>query len=189
MIRKQKLVAEIKTKSPFGFSSDESWDELAEAAIHFGDIISVHTDPKWGGSFDLIEKVRAMTDKPILAKGIHSKDEEVREAIKRGANYVLVVDRIPVISLRSVCWFEPSKTAQLSGFNFNIPTVVWNSRDLTTGNPKKESWEKMKTIYSGTVCQASYIKNLSDVKEDTDFYIVGENLLNVCEQIKKAETC
>ena len=110
MIRKQKLVAEIKTKSPFGFSSDESWDELAEAAIHFGDIISVHTDPKWGGSFDLIEKVRAMTDKPILAKGIHSNDEEVREAIKRGANYVLVVDRIPVISLRSVCWFEPTKT-------------------------------------------------------------------------------
>ena len=47
----------------------------------------------------------------------------------------------------------------------------------------------MKTIYSGTVCQASYIKNLSDVKEDTDFYIVGENLLTVCEQRKKAETC
>ena len=91
MTRQQKLVAEIKTKSPFGFSSHKSWDELAEVAIHFGDIISVHSDPKWGGSFDLIEKVRGMTDKPILAKGIHSKDEEVREAIKRGANYVFIL--------------------------------------------------------------------------------------------------
>jgi indole-3-glycerol phosphate synthase len=40
---------------------------------------------------ELISRVKQLTDKPILAKGIHSQDSEIVEAIQRGAEYVLVV--------------------------------------------------------------------------------------------------
>lgn len=63
------FIAEVKTQSPFGFFGNKSWDELFEAANKVGDIISIHTNPLWGGSFDHLMLARRMTNKPILAKG------------------------------------------------------------------------------------------------------------------------
>ena len=68
------IIAEVKTQSPFGYKSDKSWDELFEVANKVGDIISIHTDRRWGGSFELLQKARSLTNKPILAKGIHKND-------------------------------------------------------------------------------------------------------------------
>jgi len=90
MYKNIQIIAEVKTESPFGFKSEKSWDELFGIASKIGDIISIHTDARWGGSFDLIKKARGLTDKKILAKGIHAKDEEIRKAIEAGADYVLV---------------------------------------------------------------------------------------------------
>ncbi|MAJ97292.1 MAG: hypothetical protein CMI56_01585 [Parcubacteria group bacterium] len=47
-----------------------------------GDIISIHTDSRWGGSFELLEKARGLTDKPILAKGIHKDDADIEKALE-----------------------------------------------------------------------------------------------------------
>lgn len=88
------LIAEVKTQSPFGFRSALSLQELFDLANRHGDIISVHTDMRWGGSFDLLRKARKLTTKPILAKGIHETDEEIEQAFASGANFVLVVGRI-----------------------------------------------------------------------------------------------
>lgn len=87
------FIAEIKTQSPFGFKSPHTFAKLMETAITHGDWISVHTNALWGGDFDAISFVRRNTNNPILAKGIHSTDDDIQRAIDHGADYVLVVDR------------------------------------------------------------------------------------------------
>ena len=78
MYKNIQIIAEVKTESPFGFKSERSWGELFAVANENGDILSIHTDSRWGGSFDLIKKAKSLTNKSILAKGIHATDSEVQ---------------------------------------------------------------------------------------------------------------
>jgi indole-3-glycerol phosphate synthase len=55
MVKGIKIIAEVKTQSPFGFKSQKTWKELFKIASEAGDIISIHTDSRWGGSFDLLK--------------------------------------------------------------------------------------------------------------------------------------
>ena len=174
MINGITIIAEVKTISPFGFKSDNSWEELFEMAKKIGDIISIHTDKRWGGSFDLIKKARKITSKPILAKGIHANDEDVAKALENGADYVLVVGRIPKIATEK-CLIEPLNLEELS----KIPKefkVVWNSRDLSSGELKKETFEQARKIRSGWLCQASNIRSVQDIKKGADAILVGSFL-------------
>ncbi|MBU6370623.1 MAG: hypothetical protein KGH93_00565 [Patescibacteria group bacterium] len=173
-MKKQLIIAEVKTKSPFGFSAEKSWDELFTIAEKIGDIISIHTDPRWGGSFELVKKARVMTKKPILAKGIHATDTEIQKAIDAGADYVLVVGRIPKIHIDK-CLIEPLRLAELK----NIPgesKVVWNSRDLKDGSLKKETFEEARKVWNGWLCQASNIQTIADIKGGADAILVGTHL-------------
>jgi len=168
------LIAEVKTTSPFGYVSDKSWDELFTLAEKVGDIISIHTDPRWGGSFDLVKKAKSLTGKPILAKGIHETDEMLERAVQAGADFVLVVGRIPKVHVEK-CLIEPLTLAELK----TIPSgmkVVWNSRDLLTGGFKKETFEEARKIFPGWLCQASNIKSIADIQEGANAVLVGEGL-------------
>jgi len=50
MYKGVQIIAEVKNRSPFkGVTFEKSWDELFEIAADIGDIISVHTNPRWGG--------------------------------------------------------------------------------------------------------------------------------------------
>jgi indole-3-glycerol phosphate synthase len=172
-----KIIAEVKTQSPFGYKSSKSWDELFAIACKVGDIISIHTDPRWGGSFEVLADARAKTDKPILAKGIHAEDALVERAIACGADYVLVVGRIPNVSQEHIkhCIIEPNSLAELK----TIPQsfrVVWNSRDLQTGGPKKETFAQARKLFLGWLCQASNIRTIADVHPEADAVLVGEHL-------------
>ncbi|MDP3881724.1 MAG: hypothetical protein Q8Q31_02500 [Nanoarchaeota archaeon] len=176
------LVAEVKTISPFNFKSSKSWEELFEIANKEGDILSIHTNPKWGGSFELIREARKRTSKPILAKGIHSSDEDIKRALEAGANFVLVVGRIPLICLDK-CWIEPLNLHELS----QIPPtfkVVWNTRDLSTGKLKEESFQEARNIWKGWMCQASNLKTIKDIKEGVDAVLVGTHLEEFVESLK-----
>lgn len=169
------IIAEIKTQSPFGFRSKLNWDELFAIANTHGDWLSIHTDPRWGGSLELIRKARSLTTKPILAKGIHAHDSDIAHAIEAGADYVLVVGRIPKIHLEK-CLIEPKRLQELS----NIPTntkVVWNARDLDTGAQKLETFEQARSIFPGWLCQASFVQRPEDIKPGADAVLIGEHLL------------
>jgi len=161
------LIAEVKTISPFGYKSQTSWRDLLDIAIVHGDMISVHTDARWGGSFDLIKQTRRYTDKPILAKGVHASDQDVMQALGCGANYVLVVGRIPAQELLSRCLIEPTSLDQLSEFSTVLPLaqrIVWNSRDLSTGETRSNNeFESARTLWNGWLCQASNITRPTDV--------------------------
>lgn len=165
------LVAEVKTRSPFGFTSPYSWEEQFAFAEKVGDIISIHTDSRWSGSFELLEKARTLTKKPLLAKGIHAKDDLVKRAVECGAEHVLVVGRIPRVYLTQ-CWIEPLTFREL----VNIPEeqrVVWNSRDLQTGALKQEYFEDVRKYRKGWLCQASTIKSYADVHPGAQAVLVG----------------
>ena len=166
MINEIQIIAEVKTKSPFGFTSNESWEDLFELANKTGDIISIHTDSRWGGSFDLISKAKKLTDKPILAKGIHARDEDISLALEKGADFVLIVGRIPEIH-KEKCFIEPFTLEELH----KIPStfkVVWNSRNLLTGKLKDETFEQARKIWRGWLCQASNIKSIHDIKRSEE---------------------
>lgn len=174
MSKKVEIIAEVKTKSPFGFQSEKSWDELFAIANEVGDIISIHTDVRWDGSFNLVKKAKSLTGKPILAKGFHKSDSEIRKAIDAGADYVLSVGRIPEI-YKEKCFIEPLSLAELEKIPENLK-VVWNTRDLDSGDLKKETFEEARSIFKGWLCQASNIKTILGTKVGANAILVGSHL-------------
>lgn len=184
MYKPTQIIAEVKTESPFGFKSDKTWDELFVIAEKFGDIISIHTDSRWGGSFDLITKAKSLTNKPILAKGIHATDEDVEEAIKAGADYVLVVGRIPNIHLEN-CLIEPNTLEELQKIPNNLK-AVWNSRDLSTGGLKKETFAQARNLFKGWLCQASNVKSVDDIEEGADAVLIGTHVIEFAKSLQKS---
>jgi indole-3-glycerol phosphate synthase len=185
-MKKPLIIAEVKTASPFGWHSDKNWDELFALAERVGDMISVHTDPRWGGSFELLSQARERTQKPILAKGIHAQDAEVEEALKRGANYVLMVGRIPNVHADQ-CLIEPKTLAELVVLPPETK-AVWNSRDLATGGLKSETFEEARALWSGWLCQASNIRTTADIKEGADAVLVGTHLAEFAMSLKRTDT-
>lgn len=172
----QYLIAEVKTESPFGFKSDKTWDELFSIANLIGDMISIHTDSRWGGSFQLIEKAKKLTNKPILAKGFHENDDLVKNAFNAGANFVLTVGRRSGY-LPEKCLIEPYDLQQLKQYTSPNQWIVWNSRNLLDGSRKQETIEQARQIHSsGFLCQASNIKSYEDVFQRSDAVLIGEHL-------------
>lgn len=182
MIGKTLIYAEVKICSPFGWRSEHSWDELFEVANEIGDVLSIHTDPRWGGSFELLSRARSLTEKPILAKGIHASDDEVVRAIDCGAESVLVVERIPKLHAAQ-CLIEPRTFDELTKLPANIK-AVWNSRDLNNGGIKNETYGQAREAFSGWLCQASNIKTISDIHPKADAILVGTNLLSFADSLK-----
>ncbi|MDO8593890.1 MAG: hypothetical protein Q7R93_00025 [bacterium] len=176
------IIAEVKTHSPFGWRSSKTWDALFKIAEEIGDIISVHTDPRWGGSFELLKHARTLTAKPILAKGIHALDRDILEARDSGADFVLVVGRIPETELTK-CIIEPFTLAELR----EIPEecrAVWNSRDLTTGGLKAETFEEARRLFPGWICQASHLKTVADIHPGAEAVLVGTHLETFAASIR-----
>jgi indole-3-glycerol phosphate synthase len=172
------LIAEVKTCSPFGWKSTRSWDELFETANEHGDWISIHTNPRWGGSFKLLEKARLRTKKPILAKGLHLTDRELALAFNSGADYALVVGRIPDVldSYRDALLIEPYTLAELAEIPHGVK-AVWNSRDLRNkGVLKNETFKDARAIFPGWLCQASNIRTPADVCAGAQAILVGQEL-------------
>ena len=100
-----------------------------------------------------------------------------------GADYVLVVGRIPKASIER-CFIEP---LNLSGL-YKIPPgskVIWNSRDLSAGKPKYETFEQAREIWQGWLCQASYIKTISDIKPGANAVLVGTCLEEFSTSLRK----
>lgn len=169
------LIAEAKPISPFGFRAGEPWDVLFARAVEVGDVVSVHTDPRWGGSLDLVAEARLRTAKPILAKGIHVSDGEVRAALAAGADFALVVGRVPADDLLPRCLLEPNSVGELAGLPAGC-AAVWNSRDLSTGGLKAETFAAARAAWPGWLCQASNLRAPGDVHPSADAVLVGQGL-------------
>lgn len=151
-----------------------SWGELFDIANQHGDWLSIHTDYRWGGSYDLLENAKQRTERPILAKGIHSTDEEVAKAVECGADYVLVVGRVPGVYVEQ-CLVEVADAGQFMEFDSSVK-AVWNQRNLANGARKAERFDDVRHIWPNWLAQASFIRYPKDVCPDADAFIVGTHL-------------
>ena len=185
--KKPIFIAEVKTQSPYGFAAKDSWFELLQIADKVGDWISIHTNPLWGGSFEAISLAKKITNKPILAKGLHTTDDDVKRALDHGADYVLVVDRVPSsfnLDTSKVIMELPAKIiiGLLNGnadYRKNFK-YCYNLRSLKTGLLHKASQldEVTKVVKEagGWICQASGIHHRNMIHSDVNAFIVGEHL-------------
>lgn len=177
MIGKVTVIAEVKTRSPFGYASHLPWHHQFELAQRVGDMISIHTEEPWGGSLDLVKRAVREARVPILAKGIHREEDDVRRAFDAGATYVLTVGRVS--DLESTI-FEPLNLQQLRVVLACVRPqphrVLWNARNLDTGQPKLEAFEAARELHRGWLCQASHIKSTRDIKPGANAVLVGEHL-------------
>ena len=170
-VPQQLFVAEAKFKSPFNPEFNVDPRIATRHAIKYGDIVSVHTNPLWGGSYEALAYVRDRTDKPILAKGFHDTIVEVKRAFDHGANYVLTVGWWPEDPR---CWHECENLEEVR--LTQAPYAVWNARNPRTGEFRKESFHLARNLRKGWLCQASGIKKPTDVDTEANAYIVGTNL-------------
>ena len=95
---KPSLIAELKAASPSEGIIDPDFDPLKKAAMYIAgeaNAISVLTDHKYfGGSFEVLAKVRAMTEKPLLCKEFIIEPKQIRVARAAGADMVLLIVKI-----------------------------------------------------------------------------------------------
>jgi indole-3-glycerol phosphate synthase len=187
------FIGEVKLKSPYGFQSPYKFATLWDYAEKHADWISIHTDPRFGGSFDDIYFAKRRTRKPILAKGFHCSDDDVKKCFDLGADYVLVVDRFrPNLNKEPYSLlFEISNNKELQhlrrcyGAILDKYKFVYNSRDLFTGNTKEDQWDEFRKK-SNWLCGASNIQVKEDVDKfysGCDAFIVGEHLVKFCNSL------
>jgi indole-3-glycerol phosphate synthase len=189
--KSQLFIGEIKTMSPFNFKSPYSFNELMNLCIDDSriDWISVHTGAIFGGDLESISYVQNFANKPILAKGIHGTDKFLRETINRGAEYALIVNRVPdfnEIDLQR-CLFEMDIDFArdiAADYSKNNLKFVWNARDLKTGHFKPiEQLKPFLELENAWICQASGIKNIDNIHPDVSSFIVGENLVDFVKSL------
>jgi hypothetical protein len=171
------FIAEIKTQSPYGYKA------------RYGDWVSVHTNALWGGDFEAVSFVRHCTDKPILAKGLHGTDDEIQRALDHGADYVLVVNRIPADKYLDKCLLEPGvwfKPLGVREVNSKELKYVCNSRCLLTGCTYVDFELRLEALRekAGWLCQASNIITAQDVKPGMDAYLVGTHLTEFADRME-----
>lgn len=72
----------------------------------------------------------------------------------------------------------PDRTTTLNELKGLPPAtkVVWNSRDLTTGGQKAETFTQARKVWKGWLCQASNIRTINDVQPGADAVLVGTHL-------------
>jgi len=126
-------------------------------------------------------------NQPILAKGIHASDDEVKAAFDAGATHVLVVGRIPEYCSMS-CLIEPYTVEELR----RIPAAyraVWNDRDLRLlyqpENSKTETWEQARAAFGRNwLCQASNLRTIADIKPGASAVLVGTRLIGFVQSLR-----
>ena len=179
-----KLILDTKTESPFGWFASETWDCRFDFAQEHADIIAVHSMPEFGGGYNFVQRACKESKKPILVKGIHRCDDEIKKFIDWVASHVLVVGRVPEISAEYLnkCLLEPTCIKEILDHPCGSK-VVWNQRNLVTGLPKVEKFEDALKVCDGWICQASMIKNTADIHPLADAIMVGEYMEEIVEEI------
>lgn len=186
------IIGEVKKRSPFGFESSHSLEELFEIADSLPevDMIAIHTHEDFGGAFEHITWAKKRTQKPILAKGYHETDDLLDRTFDAGADLALVVGRRPR-KYRKNLLIEPRTFSDLIFMSVYLPRhikIVWNRRDLITGRPKPETFLQARTKWPvGWLCQASFIQSVEDMDPSADAVLVGTHLPEFAESIRIAK--
>ncbi len=176
-----KIIGEIKPASPYEprFATaqekyKENFDLLHSIAPHV-DILSIHTDPLWWGSYDWLREAKAIVgDKKVLAKGFHPSMPHVEECRRCGADYVLTFGWHPGQD-HQYCWHEMRKNE-----NSESSVLVFNSRNPRTGELRNNHYREIEWFNTNhpelQLVQASNIKTVDDIHSDVQYVLIGTAL-------------
>jgi hypothetical protein len=170
------VVAEIKQRSPFtGWVNPLPWRDQLAICEQVGDIISVHTDEMWGGSWRHLVDVRMATSKPILAKGFHPSETHVKACLDiLDSNDSVLTVGWDGGQYAARCWMECETVEQL--IETASERVVWNRRCPRTGAKSEVRPAKARALRDGWLCQASHITAPQDVVPLMEAILIGQGL-------------
>jgi hypothetical protein len=171
------VVAELKTRSPYGWFNPHSLELSLQRCHRVGDILSVHTDPLWGGSFHHLQVMVRQTKLPVLAKGFHPTVAHVARAFEAGATYCLTVGWWPGGELGKRCWHECETLEELSLSPAHYR--VWNRRNPRTGETRPQRPDEVAHAQAAGgqwLCLASKIRGPEDVNVPCQAVLIGEGL-------------
>lgn len=171
---KEKLFfAEIKNKSPKNSLQTNLSLSTRLSAYKNADAISIVTHPSFSGSLTLLSEVRALTDKPILAKDFITKKEQIRNLVKAGANGILLLQDLlsEAQLLEFVLYCKELNVASFVESSFFIPKIgdfyILNSRSLFSLEENKHF--------------RNYLLNYANDKTECNKIIIASNLETVQE--------
>jgi indole-3-glycerol phosphate synthase len=138
------------------------------------DIISIHTNEFWGGSWNWLKEARSITKTPILAKGFHPTQSDINMAISCGADFVLTVGWW---NGDHNCFHECESLLELS--ESKARTTVWNSRDPRTGQKRYYTEQAVLTHrnpHNKFLIQASGIEVGDEIPDGVNAILIGQGL-------------
>ena len=182
-----------------GLPLQEQREKLLTAILPFVDIVSIHTDALWGGSYQWLEQASKEAKKhkvQVLAKGFGCSIPHIHRAYASGADFLMSVGWHPNDRYKDVdnhakirkgetdmshVWHEPDTYTCLQ--HSPAKTVIINKRDVRYGNDRTNEdhhgWldYALGTMRSFTqVIQASGISSVKDVHPDVHAVIIGSAL-------------
>lgn len=193
------MIAEIKRRSPSKGVIRKSFDPpaLAKAYEKGGArALSVLTDEKFfGGSLDILKKVRRVTDLPILRKDFVVDEYQIFEAAAAGADAILLIaavldtetmKRFSLVAknLKLDIMYEVHNESDLKRILPLKPKIVGiNNRDLRTFLVDLKTTAKLckKIPSSSILVSESGIFTVDDIKyvqaQGASAVLVGESLM------------
>lgn len=192
------LIAEVKAASPSEGVIAENFDPvgMAEKYIAGGcNAISVLTDQKYfGGSFDVLKAIRAMTNKPLLCKEFIIEEKQVRVARAMGADLVLLIvkiltkkrlqelkDTIEALGMKALIEVQNEEELDIA-LSVDPELLLINNRNLssfevdmnTTANLLAGIPEYVKVIAASGIAQPDEVKNFP---ARVDGFLIGTALM------------
>ncbi len=149
------LIAEVKPKSPSAgrLIDRASVPTLMDAYNRHAQAVSVLCDERFfGGGFDLLRQVRALTGLPILAKEFIVDAKQIRVARQAGADAVLLI--AGMLSATEILHFS----AEAAGLGMGILLELHDENDL----------EKIPAMHPGTLVLGINNRNLDTLHMDLD---------------------
>lgn len=192
------LIAELKAASPSEGVIAAHFDPEAQAAHYVAggaDAISVLTDGKYfGGGFDVLRRVRARTDLPLLCKEFVIDEKQIRVARDCGADLVLLIVKIlndeeslrlkaAIEDLGMAALIEIQNDAELArALQVSPDFLLINNRNLTSFDVDMNTTENLLAGIPAHVkaIAASGIKAPADLENFSprvDGFLIGTTLM------------
>lgn len=204
------LIAEIKAASPSEGDIVTDFDPVAIAKAYSeggATALSVLTDAHFfKGSFDILHRIRQMTDMPLLCKDFILSQKQIRQARLHGADMCLLIVKILekdqlsalkqcIEDLGMMAVIEIQNTIELEiALSVNAQIILINNRnlesfavDLDTSNRLAERIPQPIRVIAASGIQSP--DTLSGFSKRVDGFLIGTALMRESDKIAFLRRC
>ncbi|HCM84052.1 MAG TPA: indole-3-glycerol phosphate synthase TrpC [Alphaproteobacteria bacterium] len=204
------LIAEVKAASPSEgvIAKDFNPVSVAQKYIAGGcNAMSVLTDHKYfGGSFEILKSIRAITDKPLLCKEFVIEEKQVRVARACGADLVLLIvkiltkkrlqelkDAIEALGMKALIEVQNEEELEIA-LAVDPELLLINNRNLSSFEVDMKTTENLlagipayvKVIAASGIQQPDEIRNFP---ARVDGFLIGTALMRAANPTEFLQSC